>query len=84
MAKTPREAVANADVIVSCLFDDASCLEVAQGENGYLLGLRKDSVHVNITTISPQAAEQLTKLHEQHGAHYIAGPVRDMEEDRYF
>ena len=31
-AKTAREAVANADVIVSCLFDDKSCLETAQGD----------------------------------------------------
>jgi 3-hydroxyisobutyrate dehydrogenase-like beta-hydroxyacid dehydrogenase len=32
LARTPREAVANADVIVSCLFDDKSCLETAQGD----------------------------------------------------
>lgn len=31
LAATPREAVANADVIVSCLFDDKSCLDTAQG-----------------------------------------------------
>jgi len=33
LAATPREAVANADVIVSCLFDDKSCLDAAQGHN---------------------------------------------------
>jgi len=32
-AATPREAVADADVIVSCLFDDKSCLDTAQGYN---------------------------------------------------
>ncbi len=32
VAATAREAVANADVIVSCLFDDKSCLDTAQGE----------------------------------------------------
>ncbi len=31
LAASPREAVANADIIVSCLFDDKSCLDTAQG-----------------------------------------------------
>jgi len=75
LAGTPCEAVADADVIVSCLFDDKSCLSVAQGENGFLNGIRQGVVHVNITTISPMAAIQIQKLHEQHGAHYVAGPV---------
>ncbi len=49
------------------------------GENGYLIGIRKDAVHVNTTTITPNAANQLEKLHEQSGAYYIAGPVRIIE-----
>lgn len=45
------------------------------GENGYLAGIQKDAVHVNVTTITPDAADQLEKLHEQHGAHYVSGTV---------
>ncbi|CAF0746631.1 unnamed protein product [Rotaria sordida] len=75
LATTPREAVANADVIISCLFDDKSCLDAAQGENGYLMEIQKNAIHVNTTTISPQVANQLETLHKQHGAYYIAGPV---------
>ncbi len=33
LAATAREAVANANVIVSCLFDDKACLDTAQGYN---------------------------------------------------
>jgi 3-hydroxyisobutyrate dehydrogenase-like beta-hydroxyacid dehydrogenase len=43
------------------------------------MGIGKDAVHVNLTTISPNAATELAKLHEDHGAHYIAGPVRIIE-----
>lgn len=75
VASTAREAVANADVIVSCLYDDKSCLDTAQGENGYLVSIRKDAVHVNVTTITPEAADRLEKLHEQNGAHYLTGTV---------
>lgn len=46
------------------------------GENGYLMGIKKDAVHVNTTTISPQAATQLEELHNRHNAHYVSGPVR--------
>ncbi|CAF3739901.1 unnamed protein product [Rotaria sp. Silwood1] len=75
LATTPREAVTNADVIISCLFDDKSCLDAAQGENGYLMGIQKNTVHVNTATISPNTATQLETLHKQHEANYISGPV---------
>lgn len=45
------------------------------GDDGYLAGIAKAAVHVNTTTISPEAANQLTKLHEEHGAHYVTGTV---------
>ncbi|CAF4464056.1 unnamed protein product, partial [Didymodactylos carnosus] len=44
-------------------------------ENGLLAGARKDSIHINIATISPMAAKELAELHKKHGVHYIAGPV---------
>ncbi|CAF2926233.1 unnamed protein product [Rotaria sp. Silwood2] len=50
-------------------------MEITQGENGLLAGVRKDSIHVSVTTISPMAATQLAKLHQEKGAHYISGPV---------
>ncbi|UJR31895.1 hypothetical protein I4U23_019369 [Adineta vaga] len=74
-ATSAREAVADADIIISCLYDDKSCLETAQGENGYLMGIKKNAVHVNTTTISPNTSSQLEKLHEQYGAYYVAGTV---------
>jgi 3-hydroxyisobutyrate dehydrogenase-like beta-hydroxyacid dehydrogenase len=46
------------------------------GENGYLAGIKKGAVHINTTTITPDAATQLEKLHEQHGAYYVTGTVR--------
>ncbi|CAF1529491.1 unnamed protein product [Rotaria sordida] len=73
--KTPREAAQQCDIMISCLFDDASVFDIVQGENGLLAGIRKDSIHISATTISPMAATQLTKLHQEKGVHYISGPV---------
>ncbi len=39
------------------------------------MGIQKGAAHVNLTTISPNAATELAKLHEDRGAHYNAGPV---------
>jgi 3-hydroxyisobutyrate dehydrogenase-like beta-hydroxyacid dehydrogenase len=40
------------------------------------MSIRQGTIHINITTISPNAATELNRLHEQHAAHYISAPVR--------
>jgi 3-hydroxyisobutyrate dehydrogenase-like beta-hydroxyacid dehydrogenase len=75
VARTPREAAASAEILVTNLMDDASVLETMTGENGILAGMRPDSIHIGTTTISPGLSTRLAALHAAHGSHYIAGPV---------
>ena len=51
VARTPREAAASAEIVVTNLMDDASVLETMTGENGILAGMRPDSIHIGTTTI---------------------------------
>ncbi len=74
-ANSPREAAVGADMVISCLMDDKSVLEVITGENGMLEGLKQGAVHVGATTNSPALAESLAKIHSDHGSTYLAGPV---------
>ena len=74
-ARTPREAAAAAEIVVTNLMDDASVLDTVMGENGILAGMRPGSIHIGTTTISPNLAARLAVLHIAHGSHYIAGPV---------
>lgn len=74
-ALTPEEAVRDADVVITSLMDDKSILSVLQQENGILAGMKAGAVHICVATISPLAAEEIAKIHEQHGTHYLAGPV---------
>lgn len=74
-ADTAREAVSQADVVLTSLMDDRSILENLKGESGILAGLRKGGVHVCVTTISPRCADELEQLHRQHGSLYVSGPV---------
>ncbi len=74
-ARTPREAAAAAEIVVTNLMDDASVLDTVTGENGILAGMRPGSIHIGTTTISPNLATRLAAMHAAHGSHYIAGPV---------
>ena len=75
VARTPREAAAGADVVVTCLMDDASVLDNTLGKDGILASLRPGTIHIGTSTISPNASVQLSGLHDAHGSHYIAGPI---------
>lgn len=74
-ARTPREAAAAAEIVVTNLMDDTSVLDTMTGENGILAGMRQGAIHVGTTTISPNLSARLAAMHLAHGSHYIAGPV---------
>lgn len=74
-ARTPREAAAAADIVVTNLMDDVSVLDTMTGENGILAGMRPGAIHIGTTTISPSLSARLAAMHAAHGSHYIAGPV---------
>lgn len=73
--RSPKDAAAGADAVVTCLMDDKSVLDMVTGEHGLLAGLRTGGVHIGASTISPTLAETLAGLHAAQGSHYIAGPV---------
>jgi 3-hydroxyisobutyrate dehydrogenase-like beta-hydroxyacid dehydrogenase len=74
-AATPADAVEDADVVASCLFDDASVLEATTGPDGILRSMRADAVHVGTTTVSPACTRELVAAHASHGSAYAATHV---------
>jgi 3-hydroxyisobutyrate dehydrogenase-like beta-hydroxyacid dehydrogenase len=74
-ARTPREAVSSADVVVTSLMDDRSVLDTLSGEDGILAGMAKGAIHIGTSTISPVATAAIAALHKQYGSHYVAAPV---------
>ena len=55
--------------------DDQSILDVLQGEQGVLAGLRRGRAHACLTTISPTFANSLAKMHAAAGSSYVSAPV---------
>lgn len=72
---SPRVLAEHAPIVISILADDAALLDVALGEHGVLSSLRKDGVHVDMSTVSPDTAKEITRRYQERGAHYIAAPV---------
>jgi 3-hydroxyisobutyrate dehydrogenase-like beta-hydroxyacid dehydrogenase len=70
-----KEAASGADVVVTCLMDDQSVLDSVRAHEGILAGLRPGAVHICLTTISPDCADQLEQIHAAHGSVYVSGPV---------
>ncbi len=72
---SPREAAAEADVVITSLMDDKSVLETVRGGDGILVGMKPGAIHLCVTTISPGCADELLALHEGYGSRYVSGPV---------
>jgi 3-hydroxyisobutyrate dehydrogenase-like beta-hydroxyacid dehydrogenase len=74
-ASSPRTVAEKTSIVISILADDAALLEVALGEQGILSGLAPNGIHVDMSTVSPDASKELTKRYQERGVHYIAAPV---------
>jgi 3-hydroxyisobutyrate dehydrogenase-like beta-hydroxyacid dehydrogenase len=63
----------NNDFVISLLSNDVAALEIFSDEN--LTEAKPGAIHINMSTVSPAAAETLAARHSMHGIGYIAAPV---------
>jgi 3-hydroxyisobutyrate dehydrogenase-like beta-hydroxyacid dehydrogenase len=73
--QTPAEAAEGVHILVSMLAEDETLRELTVGEKGILKSLQPNALHISMSTISPETAQQLASLHEEAGSHYLAAPV---------
>ena len=69
------EAVANADVAITMLADDAAVRDVSFGAGGVLDTLAPGAVHLGMSTVSLAIVRELVEAHAARGQQYIAAPV---------
>jgi 3-hydroxyisobutyrate dehydrogenase-like beta-hydroxyacid dehydrogenase len=74
-AKTPRDAAASAQIVFSCVGNDADLASVMLGETGALAGMRKDAIAFDNTTASAKIARELYAEARKRGLHFIDAPV---------
>ncbi len=71
-AYSPREAAAQAEIVLTCLMDDDSVRETLLGPDGLLAGMRPGAIHIGTSTVTPKATTEFATLHSTHGSHYLA------------
>ena len=67
VARNLLELAATADVILSCLPNDAAVLRVYSGPEGVFDGARSGSVVLEMSTISPETSRELHSVGARHG-----------------
>ena len=75
MAKTPREAVAAAEIAFSCVGNDDDLRGVVLGDDGIFAGLSKGGIFVDNTTASAEVARELHAAGQERGVEVIDAPV---------
>jgi 3-hydroxyisobutyrate dehydrogenase-like beta-hydroxyacid dehydrogenase len=63
------------EVVITMLANDDAASEVTLGNGGIIAHLRKDAIHLSMSTISVALSERLTQAHAQAGQRYVAAPV---------
>ena len=75
VANTPREAAANADIIVAMVGDDPASRAVWAGEDGALAGARPGTILIECSTLSPDWVRELASLAAAKGCEFLDAPV---------
>jgi 3-hydroxyisobutyrate dehydrogenase-like beta-hydroxyacid dehydrogenase len=71
----PKAAAADRDVVMTMLADDAALATVLAGDHGLCAGLKSGALHISMSTISVNMAEQTAARHRALGQHFLCAPV---------
>jgi len=74
-AESPREVAAASDVVITIVSDPPALESVVWGASGVLNGLRKGSVLVDSSTVSPELERRVAAASEERGVEFLDAPV---------
>jgi 3-hydroxyisobutyrate dehydrogenase-like beta-hydroxyacid dehydrogenase len=75
VAAVPREAAEGAAVVFSMVTDDPALRAVALGADGIVAGLGRDTVFVEMSTVSPAVTREIGEMVAARGATMLDAPV---------
>jgi 3-hydroxyisobutyrate dehydrogenase-like beta-hydroxyacid dehydrogenase len=74
-AATPRELAAASEFVISIVSDPPALESVLWGETGVFAGLKKDSVLIESSTVSPGLEKRAAAAAAELGAEFLEAPV---------
>jgi 3-hydroxyisobutyrate dehydrogenase len=75
LARTPREAAAEADVVITCLPTSAEVEALLDGPDGLLAGFRAGALFLDCTSGDPATSRQIASRLAEHGVDFADAPV---------
>jgi 2-hydroxy-3-oxopropionate reductase len=74
-AETPRDVAAQSDVLITIVSDPPAVEQVLWGEAGAFEGLRRGSICIDSSTVSPELAVKVARSCSERGVEYLDAPV---------
>jgi len=75
LAASPRAVAVGRDIVFTMLGDDAALHAVLHGEQGLYAGLAPGAIHVSMSTIGVDTADELAAGHAERGQGFLSAPV---------
>src|ERR1700757_800902 len=75
LAKTPAEAAARADVVITMLTDGDAVEDVMTGRAGALATVAPGGFWIQMSTVGVEWSARLAELADQHGVDFVDAPV---------
>jgi 3-hydroxyisobutyrate dehydrogenase-like beta-hydroxyacid dehydrogenase len=79
LAKTPREAAASSDVLMTIVSDPPALQSVLWGnehqDDGALAGLKRGSIYIDCSTVSPSLVQKISATCKERGVRFLDAPV---------
>jgi 3-hydroxyisobutyrate dehydrogenase-like beta-hydroxyacid dehydrogenase len=75
LAANPRAVALQADVLITIVSDPAALEQVLWGANGAIEGLRRGSLYIDSSTVSPDLARRVAKVCADRGVEFLDAPV---------
>jgi 3-hydroxyisobutyrate dehydrogenase-like beta-hydroxyacid dehydrogenase len=74
-ADSPGEAARGADVVITMVKDPQAVRDVTLGETGILSSISDQSIHAEMSTVSPQSADDIAAHYHKAGKRFVQAPV---------
>lgn len=75
LAASPRELAANCDLFITIVSDPPALEEVLWGANGAMQSLRRGSIYMDSSTVSPDLARKIAAACTERGVRFLDAPV---------
>jgi len=75
LAKSPQDAAAASDFLISIVSDPPALEEILWGAHGAMQALKRGSIYMDSSTISPALARKIAAACAERGARFLDAPV---------